>query len=158
MHLAHVISPYFHGEIIPYTLSQSSRSSEAPPRWSNDRPQATPRFKKKKTGCCSLRASWRLRQRTIGRKLKPESGMCFFQGFRREGCCILVHFLGFQFYIVTRASRLIQLWCPNGIRFVLRVSPASVVIIDRRHKLQPSHVPEQLSLLHHMFRIVRVVA
>jgi hypothetical protein len=32
MHLAHVISPYFHTEVVPYTLSQSSRSSDAQQR------------------------------------------------------------------------------------------------------------------------------
>lgn len=79
MHLAHVISPYFHREVVPYTPMQSSRLSDAQQRsaaGATPAQQANLRFKKKPAavlfaagprGCGNV-------QRT---KLKPESGICF---------------------------------------------------------------------------------
>ena len=94
MHLAHVISPYFHREVVPYTPMQSSRSSDAQQRsaaGATPAQQANLRFKKNRLRCCSLRG---LEAAATYKRTEVETGKwhMFSQGFSREGCCILVHF------------------------------------------------------------------
>lgn len=85
MHLAHVISPYFHREVAPYTLMQSSRSCDAQQRCAagaTPAQQANLRFKKKPAAgavCCGALEAAAPQK---GTEVETGKWHMFFQGFR----------------------------------------------------------------------------